>query len=237
VMDVPIPKMPNCEPWSLTELLEHEKEVTGMFMSGHPLDHFKFEMKHYGIINLQEYSEVKEAITLQTNPGKQFRLAGLVIDAQHRVSRQGKNFGSIIIEDYSGKSEFMLWSEDYNRFRNYMEKGTNLYITGYFKQRYNQAAFEFKIDRIQLLESIKQTLTKQVVLDVEARHINDKMIHFFEENVKSHPGRAGLKFNIIEPKERLKISLLTMDTGFEMNDEMAVFLSDKPEFDVHVVTA
>jgi DNA polymerase III subunit alpha len=113
----------------------------------------------------------------------------------------------------------------------------NLYLTGYFKQRYNQAAFEFKIDRIQLLESIKQTLTKQVILDVEARHINNNMIHFFEENVKSHPGRTGLKFNIIEPKERLKISMLTMDTGFEMNDEMAVFLSDKPEFDVHVVMA
>jgi DNA polymerase III subunit alpha len=237
VMDVPVPKIPVCEPWSLTELLNHEKDVTGMFMSGHPLDHFKFEMKHYGIISLQEYNEVKEAISLQTNPGKQFRLAGLVIDAQHRVSRQGKNFGSLMLEDYSGKSEFMLWSEDYNRFRNYMEKGTNLYLTGYFKQRYNQAAFEFKIDRIQLLESIKQTLTKQVILDVEARHINNSMIHFFEENVKSHPGRSGLKFNIIEPKERLKISMLTMDTGFEMNDEMAVFLSDKPEFDVHVVMA
>ena len=44
-----VPKIPNCEPWSLTELLDHEKEVTGMFMSGHPLDHFKFEIKHYGI--------------------------------------------------------------------------------------------------------------------------------------------------------------------------------------------
>jgi hypothetical protein len=31
--------------------------------------------------------------------------------------------------------------------------------------------------------------------------------------------------------------MLTMDGGFEMNDEMAGFLSDNPEFEVHVVTA
>jgi DNA polymerase-3 subunit alpha len=236
VMEVPTPKIPNCDPWTLTELLNYEKEVTGMFMSGHPLDHFRFEIKHYGITTLQEFNEIKESISLQPNPGKHFRLTGLAIDAQHRVSRQGKNFGALTIEDYSGKCEFMLWSEDYNRFRNYMEKGTNLFISGYFKQRFNQAAFEFKIEKILLLETIKQSLTKQVVIDVEARHVNEKLIHFFENNFKTHPGRSGVKFNIIEPKEKLRVSLLTMDSGFEMNDEMASFLSENPELETQVLT-
>ena len=43
------PKLPVCEPWPLVEQLDYEKEVTGMFISGHPLDNFKFEMKHYNI--------------------------------------------------------------------------------------------------------------------------------------------------------------------------------------------
>ncbi len=236
VMDVPVPKIPVCEAWTLTELLDHEKEVTGMFMSGHPLDNFRFEINHYGITSLQEFNEIKDTVSLQSNPNKPFRLAGLVIDAQHRVSRQGKNFGSLVLEDYSGKSEFMLWSEDYNRFRNYMEKGTNLFVTGSFKQRYNKSEFEFKIEKIMLLESIKQQLTKQVIIDMEARHLNDKMLHFFENNIKSHPGRTGIKFTIKEPKNHLKIGLLNADSGFEMNDDMAFFLADNPEFEVHVVT-
>jgi len=236
VMDVPIPKIPVCEPWSLTELLDHEKEVTGMFMSGHPLDNFKFEISHYGITSLADFNEIRQTVTLQSNPNKPLRLAGLIIDAQHRVSRQGKNFGSIVLEDYSGKAEFMLWSEDYNRFRNYMEKGTNLFVTGSFKQRYNKADFEFRIEKIMLLESIKQHLTKQVVIDLEARHLNDKMVHFFENNIKRFPGRAGLKFTITEPKQNLKVGMFTMEGGFEMNDDMAGFLAENPEFEVHVVT-
>ena len=234
--EIAVPKIPNCEPWSLTELLEHEKEVTGMFMSGHPLDHFKFEITHYGITRMGEFNEVKEAVTLQSNPGKPYRLAGLVVDAQHRVSKTGKQFGSFVIEDYTGKAEFMLWSEDYARYSNYLEKGKNLFLIGSFKPRFNKAEFEFKIDRMMLLESIKPILTKQVIMDVEARFINEELVRFLETNVKKYPGKSGLKFNIIEPKTHARVSLFTMGSGFEMNDELSVFLERTPELEVQVVT-
>ena len=234
--DIATPKIPNCEPWSLTELLDHEKDVTGMFMSGHPLDHFKFEITHYGITQLGEFNEVKDAITTQANPGKQFRLAGLVVDAQHRVRKTGKQFGSFTIEDYTGKTEFMLWSEDYARYSNYLEKGKNLFITGAFRPRYNKTEFEFKIEKMMLLESIKQLLTKQIVVDVEARFINEELVKFLEANVKKYPGKAALRFNILESKANFKIGMYNMGGGFEMNDEMTAFLEKSPELEVQVVT-
>jgi DNA polymerase III subunit alpha len=234
--DVATPKLPNCEVWTLTELLDHEKDVTGMFLSGHPLDHFRFEINHYGITPLEEFNQIKDAVQLQANPNRPYRLAGLVIDAQHRVTKTGKQFGSFVLEDYSGKSEFMLWSEDYNRYSTYLEKGKNVFLTGFFKTRFNRPEYEFKVDKMLLLESIKQALTKQVVLEVEARHINEQMVRFIEKNVKDHPGRAGLKFNISEPKQQLRIGLYTLETGFEMNDDMTHFLAENPEFDVQVVT-
>ncbi len=191
VMDIQPPKIPNCEPWTLTELLEHEKEVTGMFISGHPLDHFRFEIKHYGITSLAEYNEIKDSLTAGNAPARTFRLAGLVTDAQHRVTRTGRQFGSFIMEDYSGKSEFTLWSDDYIKFNNYLEKGKNLFVAGYFKQRYNKQEYEFKVEKVILLESIKQSLTKQVIVDIEARHLSEDMVRFFESNVKKYPGKSG----------------------------------------------
>jgi DNA polymerase-3 subunit alpha len=137
-MDIQPPKILPCEPWTLTELLNFEKEVTGMFMSGHPLDHFKFEINHYGITSMADFNEIKDTATAQNMPSKTFRLAGLVTDAQHRVTKTGRQFGSFIIEDYTGKSEFMLWSDDYMRFTNYLEKGKNLFVTGVFKTRFNR---------------------------------------------------------------------------------------------------
>jgi DNA polymerase-3 subunit alpha len=235
--DVVPPKIPNCEPWTLTELLEHEKDVTGMFMSGHPLDHFRFEIAYYGITKLGEFNEIKDTINLQANPGKSIRLAGLVVDAQHRVSRTGKQFGSFFIEDYTGKSEFMLWGDDYARYSQFLEKGRNLYITGSFRQRFNKAEFEFKVDRITMLENIKQQLTKQLVLDLEARQINEQLLTFLQENVKKHPGRSALKLNISEPRLNARVSLFTRENGFEMNDEMAAWLIENGDISVQVLTA
>ncbi len=238
VMEVPPPKFQPCEHWTLTELLDHEKEVTGMFMSGHPLDHFKFEIHHYGITGIQDFNEIKEAVTLQANPNKIIRLAGLVIDAQHRVTKTGRNFGSFVLEDFSGKSEFLLWSDDYVKFSNYLEKGKNLFITGYFKTRWGKEnEFEFKVSSIMLLESIKQQLTKQLIITVEARHITSNMVNFLEKNLKYHRGRSGIKFTIKDLKLQHKVSLFSMDNGFEMNEDMATFLTNSPELEVQVVSS
>ena len=236
VFDIHPPKISNCEPWTLTELLEHEKEVTGMFISGHPLDHFRFEIHHYGITTLSEFNEIKEAVILQANPNKVYRLAGLVTDAQHRISKNGKEFGSFILEDYSGKSDFILFGEDYMKFRNYLERGKNLFVCGGFRKRFNREEFEFKVDKIMLLETIKQVLTKQLIIEIEARFVNEDLVRFIERNVKTHPGRSGLKFNVSEPKSNWKVGMYMMENGFEMNDEMAAFLANQPELEVQVIS-
>ena len=235
-LEVPQPKIPNCEPWTLTEQLEHEKDVTGMFLSGHPLDHFKFELTHYGIMPLNDFNEFKESVTLAaSNQNKNFRIAGLVIDVQHRVTKTGKNFGSFVIEDFTGKTDFILWSEDYVRFQNYLEKGQNILLNGFFRSRYNRTdEFEFKITAMSLLETVKQTLTKNVEINLNPSSINQNMVQFFEKNLKKHPGKAGLKLNIYEPVENLKVTLLTYEKGFEMNEEMADFLLNNPDLEVKV---
>lgn len=235
--EISTPKIANCEQWTLTELLDYEKEVTGMFMSGHPLDHFRFEITHYGITSLADFSEMKDTIHLQANPGRQLRIVGLVTEAEHRVTKTGRNFGVLKLEDYTGKTELALWSDDYIKFKEYLDKGKNVMVTGSFKQNWKGDGLEFKVDRIYLLETIKQRMTKQLIVEVEARHINDKMIEFIDNNIKKHPGRTPIKFTITDSKQQVKIGMRTLDTGFEMNDEMAGFLSENPELEVQVISA
>ena len=234
-MQVPQPKIPNCEPWTLTELLDHEKEVTGMFMSGHPLDHFKFELKYYGITRINDFNEIKDTLHLQPNAGKSFRVAGLITDVQHRVTKTGKNFGSFSIEDFSGKTEFLLWSEDYIKFQNYLEKGQNILINGFFRPRYNRPnEFDFKINTMSLLETVKQNLTRSLEINVHPASITPDFVNFVDRNVRSFPGKSSLRFNIYEPKENLKVSLYTFEKGFQMNEEMAEFLMENPDVVVNV---
>lgn len=233
VMDIKHPHIPNCAQWSLTEQLDKEKEVTGIYLSGHPLDHYKFEMQHYGITNIQDFNEVKES-QLLAGAGKTYKLISLVSVANHRISRQGNKFGSFVLEDYSGKTEIVLFGDDYVRYNAYLQAGQAIFIIGAFKQRFNKAEFEFKVSSIALAENIKRQLTKQVQLEMDVRNIQKETIEFLEENIKKYPGKSGLRVIVSEPKAALKASLITMDSGIEMNNDLIHFLEDKPEIEVQV---
>lgn len=235
-MEIPPPRLPECPHWPLIVQLDHEKDVTGMFLSGHPLDHYKFEMKHYGITPIVDFNEFRDSIKIQPNPGKQFRIVGLVADAQHRIARSGNKYGNFVIEDYSGKTEFPLFSEDYLRLTPVLAQGSTVLINGYFKQRYNKDEFEFKVTGVSLAESMKKTMTRQLVLEVHPQDINREMISFIEKNIKVYPGKSSLKFVLAEPKNKMRINLLTMGSGFEMNEELIHYLEEKPELDVQVLT-
>lgn len=140
------------------------------------------------------------------------------------------------MEDYSGKTELVLWGDDYVKFTPFLTQGSSLFITGFFKQRFNTPEYEFKVNGITMVETIKRSLTKQLTIDIHPKDVSTNLISFIEENVKKFPGRSTLKLNLTEPKENLKISLVTMDNGFEMNDEMVDFLDGNPDLDVQVVT-
>lgn len=232
VLDIKPPHIPYCPPWSLTEQLDKEKEVTGIYLSGHPLDHYKFEIKNYGITPIQEFNEIKESQTLASS-GKTYKLITLVSVANHRISRQGNKFGSFTLEDYTGKTEIVLFGDDYVKYNAYLQQGHAIFIVGSFKQRFNKSEFEFKVSSIALAENVKRT-TKQLQLEVDVRNVQKETIEFLEDNMKKYPGKSNLKIIISEPKNNLKANLVTLDNGFEMNTDLIHFLENKPEIDVQV---
>jgi len=219
------PKLIPASPWTLIEQLDHEKDVTGMYMSGHPLDNYRFELKHYNILPLEDFNEIK--VNIAEKPfTKTVRLAGLVVDAQHRLTKTGKNFGILSIEDYTGKTEFTLWSEEYVKYVNYLEVGRIVLLEGAFKQRFNTSPYEFKITKVHLLETVKTSMTKQLTIDIEPQDIDQSFVQFLEANLHANPGSTNLKINIQDIPNQKKISLNTIDKGITLNDDLIQYLME-----------
>src|SRR5690242_7138363 len=170
--DVTPPLIPDCQPWPLITLLDNERDVIGMYLSGHPLDNFKFLLKYYKFDTIAEFNEFKSAINLYPNPSRSFRIAGLVTEAQHRISKRGNKFGVLHLEDYSEKMELLLFGEDYVKYTHYLEPGMVICLSGSFKQRYNTSPFEFRIGNICLLESVMKSSTKKLNLEVNPKDIS-----------------------------------------------------------------
>ncbi len=225
------PKLLPCPPWELVQKLDYEKEVTGMYISGHPLDNFKFEMSYYDILPISKYLEIAADIELQPVTHG-LRIAGLVTDAQHRMTKTGKNFAILQIEDYSGKVEFPLWSEDYQLYKPFLEKGCIICLDGAFRNGYR--GWEFKISSLKLLETIKTKLSSQLTLSLNTENVDDDFANFLVEYVQHNPGSTRLVVKIFDTLNNETASLSSIDYGIKLTDEITQYLVKNNRIEVHV---
>lgn len=232
--EVTPPPIPDCPRWTLIELLEHEKEVTGIFMSGHPLDNYKFHITHYGVTPIAEFAQIKNETIEEINLRRPFRLVGLVTSCHHRISKTGNKYGIFCIEDYSGKIELPLWGEDYVKYNHYLEPGLLICVNGKFSRRFPNSDPEFKIATVSLLESMLRSFTKKVHVVMNAAAVTEDLIGFLENNITNYPGMAELKICIVDPIHEIKFDMRSIDNRFEMNDEMANFLQKNDQLDVMI---
>jgi DNA polymerase III subunit alpha len=185
-------------------------------------------------MNVADFNEFRETITVQPNPGRQIRLAALVIGAQHRVSKTGKKYGQLTLEDFTGKMDLTLFSDNYVKFANYFEMGMCLFITGRCEYWESRKEWNFKVSEICLLETIKKTQTKGLVMTLDPRQVTTELLDFLDGNLKKYPGKTGFRIRLQEPKNKWDIGFYTMGRGLEMNDEMTVFLESNPDIKVQV---
>jgi len=130
----------------------------------------------------------------------------------------------------------MLWSEDYQKYSHYLEAGRIVLIEGSYKQRFNNGQYEFRFSKLHLLETLKTTVTKQLILEMSPQLVDEHLINFLTEIISKYPGKTSLKFNIIDELHQKKLGMSSFEKGITMNDDIIEFLSINKHIDVFVST-
>lgn len=215
-VSVPTPTVNNIEPFSDLEQLKLEKEVVGLYISGHPLDQFKFEIDKFCNTSVGELNNMNE---LQKKGGN-LRMAGMVTAVNHRQTKTGKPFGTLEIQDYTDTYTFFLFSDDYVKFKEYFEVGWFLYLQGSIKLKWQGPDLEFKISSISLLTDIRAEKTKGITLNLLLDQVNDSLIGDIMQLTSEHEGEGLLKVNIIDPAENMKVNLISRKVKISTEDEV-----------------
>jgi DNA polymerase III subunit alpha len=227
---MPKPKVDVVEPFSEIEKLNLEKEVVGIYISGHPLDNFKFELKAFCNVTCGQLSEIEPLL------GRELKLAGIVSAVEHRTTKTGKPFGKLTIEDYSGNTSFMLFGDDYIKFRNFMNIGGFLFIEGnVIKNTWGQQNIEFKIRNIELLHEIGVKRSKGIQVRVNIADITQDLIGAIEDVCQEFNGNAPLYIKFRDETQNINSDRL-LSRRFRVNpvNEMASKL-EKAGLEVSVV--
>jgi len=215
--DVKPPVIPLCEPWTLPELLDREKEVIGIYLSAHPLDGFKFEMQHYSFLPLSE---------LENNKSRTVRIAGFVTDAAHMTTKKGAKFGKLVLNDYSGNQEIALWQEDYVKYQQFVDNGQKLMIQGVFQQNEWRGSWEFKVQQVMLLENVRKALTKRVHIRIPLHKLDDQLVTFLLNSAKTNPGNTEINIHVVDETMMETIKLKSSQLKFSLHDDLINFIAE-----------
>ena len=215
---VPIPKVAKCEDWNEIEKLNKEKELIGIYISGHPLDMYKLEIKSYANCNTtQVVPENKHAI----------KLGGIISATSTRFTKKGNKFCNFTIDDYNGSFEIFLFGKDFLEFGSMVsEIGSMVFLEGQYQARqWNDKEFEFKIGKITLLDDLRKEICTGIRFFMNLENINEPTIKSMKEVFTKYPGDYTGNFSVRDVKEEIKLDFFSRDFKLDLSHEMLDELS------------
>jgi DNA polymerase-3 subunit alpha len=222
-IEVSEPVLPKMEPWTALEQLAREKEVVGFYISGHPLDPYKLVLEHRCNANC---AQLKSG--LEPFKNKEVFFGGIISGNEVRDSKTGNKFGKIIIEDYNGSFEIMLFGNDFRNFITYTNvsaKGLFVFIKARVQERYNQSgSLELKINNIELLEEVKKKAFSSIKLKVKLDSLNNELVQKLEAIINQHGGQSSVEFFVEDEIQNQNIKLFSKKSKVAVEDSFLMEL-------------
>jgi len=202
-VQIRLPALPDCRPWTKLELLKEEKEVTGFYMTGHPLDDFYDELNNLCNSTIEDLKS-----DLKPFRGKEVVFGGVVLEANQRTGKTGKPYGSFVVEDYLNFMTLNVFSEDYMKWQHLLKEGLFLFIRARVEPRYdNPDQFTLRVLHISLLEEAFEKFAKLVVMTIPLQTITAEFTDKLFRIAREHKGKCPLKLRIYDEQEHITIEL------------------------------
>lgn len=213
-IEMPRLTIPSCPVWSKLEQLKHEKEVTGFYMSGHPLDDCKLEYINLCNCSLKELQNPAEELLI-----KDITFAGIVTSVTTKIAKNGKPYCTLEIEDFDSQFSIVLFSEDYLRWKHLLNTDTSLLFKGRFKSRYDQTdRLELRISNIFLLAEAFDKLVKELQIELPLHLLDVNLIEKLNKLIRKHNGNCSLRFMVYDQSNGLSLTLLAPKSLVECSE-------------------
>lgn len=214
------PPIPQCQPWTTVELCRYEKDVVGFYLSGHPLDDYKYEMRNFAPTSIASLADLSRFVTPEGKSIGELKFAGIVTESRVGVSqRNGDPFGIMTIEDYTGSYDLRLFKDEYQKFKSYFEKGLFLCCRANVTQWTHTDKDGKKFTSPPRLHLIDMTIMSglfekyvgDVCFEIELKYIDDAFVRKLEALAKKYKGNCPLIANIHDTAKNISLTMKSKD--------------------------
>ena len=179
-------ELPEVDEWDEREKLRKEKEALGFYITGHPLDRFKAEIKRLatcaieGLTNLRDKSQVK--------------VAGVIEQLKIKRTKRGDRMAILVLEDATGSTEVILFPDVFNSCSPLLKGDEPLLISGTAEVDGNSA--KIIAQEIESLETVQQRSIKAIELRLHLQSASREVLEQIRDIFFRYPGECSVLFRV-----------------------------------------
>lgn len=223
------PEIPACERWSDLERLNKEKDLVGIYLSAHPLDEYRIILTYVCNTGMAEIAD------RETLRGREILLGGIVTGFREGMTKMGKPYGILKIEDFTGSGEIALFGNDYIEYSKYGKVGMYLLITARIEpRRWKEDELDFRIGSIRLLQDEKDRLIEKISITVPIHDLDEPTINELSVLIKNNPGHSLLYFKVVDGEHNISLNLFSQNIRLNVTRELVEFLQENETIDFKI---
>jgi len=200
--------LPDLGEWGKKELLSYEKEVLGYYLTGHPMEQYRDE--------LRSFSRYRTSDLDSNLDQKEITIGGMIAKVEKKQTKKGATMAIMQLEDLSGSIEVVIWPNNYEQSRTILESDNPVLVKGKLDVdgRGETKLIAFEIS--DLMSRWKEGIRKAIVR-IPLDKIDTPLIDHFDALIRRFPGNSLLEFELyghsggsvsVSPREELKINAI-----------------------------
>ncbi|MCU7937730.1 MAG: DNA polymerase III subunit alpha [gamma proteobacterium symbiont of Bathyaustriella thionipta] len=166
--------------WPEDERLRLEKETLGLYLTGHPIEQYLTELRHFTTHKLMELNPDKK---------QNIVIAGLIIAMRTMNTKRGDKMAFVTIDDRSGRQEIALFADKYEMYKDILIKDSIIVLSGELGLDHYSGNARVNVDTIYDLDGARNRYARRLAIDINYHQIDEAFIENFKEVIT--PFREG----------------------------------------------
>ena len=228
-VEVATPEVPEVESWSDIERLNKERELVGIYLSAHPLDEYRIILENVCNTKCIELMDIeslakKESVTV----------GGIVTSCNTKMSKNGKPYGRVIIEDFTGSGELVLFGDQWARWSGSLQEGYTIFITARCIDKWHNGRVSLELGGIEFLQDVKESKIESLTITMDYQNLDDDIVNDISTMLLASPGKAQLFFQIRDPEGNIHVLLQSRKLKVDVRRDLISYIESNPDIEYKI---
>ena len=221
-VEIATPPVPEAEQWSTIDKLNKERDLVGIYISGHPLDDYRIILNNMCNTRCNELDDKAELLKKGN-----VTLGGIVTGVRRGITKTNKNFGIVTIEDFTGAGELALFGEDWGQWSGMLVEGYSIYVEASCTVKYKNSSYvDLKLTRVRFLQSVKEQNIERITIYIDPLRLSKTTVEDLTTLVNDNPGDTKLYISLHRPDNKGEVLMRSGNKSINVTHKIIELIDD-----------